>query len=248
MKHLSYRSLALGLIAGLLALLAPYSATAQSVFSYQLLNNASSSGPNTYPVGGDYLLSLKGTFGGATVTITTTQTLGGAVQTLGAYTAAPSSPPCITVPAGTLVQATVAGGSPSGLYALLGGVGAGGCSSIANATTQGILNSAIPVPPFPVFQVMPNSTHITTATTTAAIVSGPGVIGTVLVNTLVASGTITLYDSLTASGTVIGIIATPSTITGVTPFQMPYNRVLANGLTAVTTGAQDVTITSKGTP
>jgi hypothetical protein len=105
--------------------------------SYALLTNASASGPSYVVAGSNYLFNITGTFGGATVTVTATSPSGS--QTLGTYTSAPASPACFAIAAGTTIQATVSGGSPSGLYATLGGVGAGGCGLTGGSTsvTQG---------------------------------------------------------------------------------------------------------------
>lgn len=51
-----------------------------------------------------------------------------------------------------------------------------------------------------------------------------------------------LYDS---TGAIIGPFATitlPSTITGVVPFTLPYNVAFSTGLTIVTSGATDITV------
>lgn len=83
--------------------------------------------------------------------------------------------------------------------------------------------------------------HITTATTTL-VKTGPGTLRRVCVNTQVASGTVTIDDALSATTPTYGVITSPSTITGVTPFCQPYDISFFTGLTIVTTGAQDVTV------
>lgn len=99
--------------------------------SYPLLTNASTSGAAVSPAGGLYYLTIKGTPGGATLTLTIT--LNTYAYTT-AFTAATSGPGvCIAVPASATVQMTVSGGSPSGLYATIGGVGPGGCPLSASA-------------------------------------------------------------------------------------------------------------------
>lgn len=107
--------------------------------SFPLLTNASASGSSYQISGSDYLFNVTGTFGGATVTLTATSPTGS--QTLGTYTAAPASPVCFAVSAGTTVQATVAGGAPSGLNAVLSSVGPGGCGPIGSSVT---ITAAIP--------------------------------------------------------------------------------------------------------
>lgn len=107
--------------------------------SYALLTNASTTGPSTVVAGSNYLLSLSGTFGGASVAITATTP--GGTTTLATYTSAPTSPVCFAIAAGTTIQATVTGGTPSGLYATLGGVGPGGCGQFSSTNVVVISNS-----------------------------------------------------------------------------------------------------------
>lgn len=86
------------------------------------------------------------------------------------------------------------------------------------------------------------SAHITTAATTTPV-SGAGIIEGIDISTLVASATITVYDSLTASGTVLGVMTLPSVITEANPIMdWLHNRAFATGLTIVTSGATDVNV------
>lgn len=140
------------LLSALLAaalLTTPAFAQAPTPTPYLLLSNASTSGPNVTPNGGAYLLSISGTFGGTTIAVVATGP-NGATQTLGSYTSAPAYPTCLAVPVGVTVRATVTGGSPSGLYALLGGTGEGQCpaassggATAANQQTQITAEQAI---------------------------------------------------------------------------------------------------------
>lgn len=104
--------------------------------TYSLLANASTSGPNTTVTGGNYLFSIGGTFGGATVTLTATYA-NGLSATLGTYTSATSNA-CMAIASTATVQATVAGGSPSSLNATLGGIGSGGCAAGGGGTTGSV--------------------------------------------------------------------------------------------------------------
>lgn len=124
------KALALVFLA-LLALHGSDRAGAQANSSYLLLNNASATGPATIPPTGLYQFNAKGTFGGATVALVVTTGYGSIANTLWSGTSAPSAPVCVSVPAGGSIQATVTGGSPSGLTATLDGVGSGGCGSLA---------------------------------------------------------------------------------------------------------------------
>lgn len=81
--------------------------------------------------------------------------------------------------------------------------------------------------------------EITSATTTL-INSGAGILHSVNVNTCVAAATIKIYNALTATGT-------PITITcGATAAALPtlvYDDYFGTGITVVTSGATDVTVT-----
>jgi hypothetical protein len=83
--------------------------------------------------------------------------------------------------------------------------------------------------------------NITTATTTA-VKSGVGFLHALTINTYVASATITIYDNTAASGTKIGTITLPSTITADAPVTLTFDVGFATGLTIVTSGATDVTV------
>jgi hypothetical protein len=87
-----------------------------------------------------------------------------------------------------------------------------------------------------------NYLNITAATTTL-VKSGAGFLYAVSINTLVASATITLYDSLTASGTKIGTVTLPATVSSDMPYSIPYDLAFTTGLTIVTSAATDLTIT-----
>jgi hypothetical protein len=78
--------------------------------------------------------------------------------------------------------------------------------------------------------------NITTATTTL-VKSGVGILNTITINTT-AAATITIFDSLTGSGTKIATIAASPTI-GST---FDYDVAFATGLTIVTAGASDITV------
>lgn len=84
--------------------------------------------------------------------------------------------------------------------------------------------------------------NITTATTTTAK-SGKGFLHTIVCNTPIASATATIYDNTASSGTKIATITLPSTITSESPFSLEYDLAFGTGLTIVTTGASDWTVT-----
>ena len=85
-------------------------------------------------------------------------------------------------------------------------------------------------------------THITTQTTTAAIITGRGVIRKIVINKPLAGGVITIYDNTAASGNVIGIITCDVTLSD-SPVSIDYDVVVGTGLTIKTAGAnQDITV------
>lgn len=86
-----------------------------------------------------------------------------------------------------------------------------------------------------------NYIHITTAATTVVKATN-GILHTIVINTPVASGVISIYDNASTSGTVIGIITLPATlIEG--PITLDYDAYFVNGLTIISTGTFDVTVT-----
>lgn len=85
------------------------------------------------------------------------------------------------------------------------------------------------------------SVHVASATTTV-VKSGAGVLHTLTINKPVASDTITIYDNTAGSGTAIAIPTIPSTVTGESPFTLIYDAAFATGLTVVTSGSDDITV------
>jgi hypothetical protein len=80
--------------------------------------------------------------------------------------------------------------------------------------------------------------NITTDTTTT-IMSRPGHLHTVCINTPAATGTITIYDNTAASGAKIGTITSYAS----TPGCFTYDVAFWTGLTVVTaTAAPDITV------
>lgn len=88
------------------------------------------------------------------------------------------------------------------------------------------------------FQASPGAqsyTNLTGAGSTQ-VKAGIGWLGGVTVNTGVASATVTVYDSLTATGTKI------ATISAAAPVSLPFGVRFSTGLFVVVTGAPDITI------
>lgn len=82
--------------------------------------------------------------------------------------------------------------------------------------------------------------NITTATTTT-VKSGAGFLHRIQINKSVASATITIYDSLTATGTKIGTLTFGASL--LTDFPTAELDVAFSiGLTIVTSGATDITV------
>jgi hypothetical protein len=89
--------------------------------------------------------------------------------------------------------------------------------------------------------VRSNFRNISAAATTV-VKSGSGVLVSIVVNKAVANSTITIYDNTAASGTKIGTITTPATLLH-SQYPIPYNVAFSNGLTIVTSAADDITVT-----
>lgn len=104
----------------------------------------------------------------------------------------------------------------------------------AAATTTGVGTSAVE-------EAGTAFSEITTATTTL-VKSGATILHSVCVNTPIASATIKIYNAITATGTPF-TLTIPSTITGESPFCMKYDVYFGTGITVVTSGATDVTVT-----
>jgi hypothetical protein len=80
-------------------------------------------------------------------------------------------------------------------------------------------------------------------TTGLNIKSGAGFLHTLTINTPAPSAVITLYDSLTAAGTVIATITLPGTLLNVGPIPAIYDVAFTTGLSIkIATGAADVTV------
>jgi len=87
-----------------------------------------------------------------------------------------------------------------------------------------------------------NFVNITLAAPTTTVVkTGMGVLHTITFNKPVATGVVTVYDSLAASGTVIATITVPASPMPVT---LIFDATFMTGLTVTTaTAAQDITVT-----
>lgn len=86
--------------------------------------------------------------------------------------------------------------------------------------------------------------NINTAATTV-VKSGIGVFNKLCVNILTAAATITLYDNTAGSGTQIAAVTLGSNGAGFAGQCMEFNAVFNTGLTAVTTGTVNFTVTYK---
>lgn len=81
-----------------------------------------------------------------------------------------------------------------------------------------------------------NYKNITTATTTV-VAKGPGILHTLAINGTVASA-ITLYDNTVAAAPIIATISQPL----VNATTLTYDVRFTTGLTVVTAGASDITV------
>ena len=78
--------------------------------------------------------------------------------------------------------------------------------------------------------------HISTATTTL-VKTGAGVLHNIVINTT-SAGAITVYDGIDNTGAVIGIIAASAPVGS----NFKYGVGFKTGLTIVTAGASDITV------
>lgn len=85
------------------------------------------------------------------------------------------------------------------------------------------------------------TTNITTATTTT-VFSGRGVLVGIIFNKHVANGVTTIYDNTTNSGTIVGTITEGAAVLTDPPITVAYNRYMENGLTIVTSAAENITV------
>lgn len=77
----------------------------------------------------------------------------------------------------------------------------------------------------------------------ASVKNGAGTLYSLVINTFAAAGTITVYDSLSASGTKLLTITEPATLLGQGPVTALYHVAFATGLFVVTVGAAwDITL------
>ncbi len=76
---------------------------------------------------------------------------------------------------------------------------------------------------------------------TTVVKSGNGLLALIVVNKAVAASTITIYDNTAASGTKIGTITHPATLTA-NQYAQPYMTQFSTGLTIVTSAADDITV------
>jgi hypothetical protein len=90
------------------------------------------------------------------------------------------------------------------------------------------------------------ATHNITGLATTLVNSAPGLLHSLTINKPVATSVITLYDSLTATGTIIGTITLPNPLLQQGPYTAMYDVELLIGLTVVTaTAASDITVSSR---
>ena len=83
--------------------------------------------------------------------------------------------------------------------------------------------------------------NITSGSTTT-IKTGAGILGSIVVNSAVSLGTITVYDNTAASGTKIATITHPLTLLS-SQYVLMFNSKFATGLTVVTSLGDNITVT-----
>jgi hypothetical protein len=80
-----------------------------------------------------------------------------------------------------------------------------------------------------------NYSNYTTANTGVQVKTGAGLLGRVVINTPIASGTVGLYDN-TSAATPIALITLPASLVSDGPITVPYECYFATGLYFVSTG------------
>lgn len=85
-----------------------------------------------------------------------------------------------------------------------------------------------------------NFRNITSAATTV-VKNATGKLKSLIINAAASLATATIYDNTAGSGTKIGTITMPLTLTAA-QIVMPYNCTFSTGLTVVTTGGMDITV------
>jgi hypothetical protein len=86
------------------------------------------------------------------------------------------------------------------------------------------------------------ATRITTATTTV-VKAGPGEYFGILIGQNIASGAVEIFNSLTATGTIVQKVTNLATLKAdQVSMTLPIGVAMTIGITVRTTGAQDVTI------
>lgn len=98
----------------------PYKAGGGTQESFDLITNNVVAAPQSV-YGGDYVWSVQGTFGGASVQLQVLGPDGSTYQNMGAAKTAPDTAGGTGVGLGSnaIVRATITGGTPSGLFASL---------------------------------------------------------------------------------------------------------------------------------
>lgn len=84
--------------------------------------------------------------------------------------------------------------------------------------------------------------HISTAATTV-VKAGVTVLHTLTINLCVANATIGVYDSATTNANAIAVITCPATVTN--PVSLEYDVQATNGVTIVTSGNTDETVSTE---
>lgn len=88
--------------------------------------------------------------------------------------------------------------------------------------------------------------NITSQTTTVCS-RGAGFLHNLVINTPLGSGVIKIYDGVSASGALLATITQPATLLGTNPVSVIYDLPYVNGLTIVTSGAnQNLTVVTNG--
>jgi hypothetical protein len=80
-----------------------------------------------------------------------------------------------------------------------------------------------------------------TAAATTVVKAGPGQLFSINLQNMAASATMTIFDNTAGSGTVIATYTAPAAVSTV-PVSLFYDLKFNTGLTIVTTGTNDITV------
>jgi hypothetical protein len=79
-------------------------------------------------------------------------------------------------------------------------------------------------------------------TDTVTVSSEPGILVSLIINTAVVGGVVTIYDAATAVGDPVATVTLPALTLLESIGQLNYNCIMSQGITVAVVGAVDVTV------